>query len=378
MHTLRMLVVDDEMGMRKGIERVLRDWRIRVADFDDEVSFETKLAATGAEAMALIDSEEFDIAILDYKLPDMKGLDIMQRLSEQEPKKTLAIMVTAYASLDVAISATRIGAFDFLTKPFTPEEIRHTIEKAAQHVFLRRKARELEAEKRKVRFQFISVLAHELKSPIAAVEGYLRIIESRVSGENLSDYDRIIKRSMERLEGMNKMILDLLDLTRIESGTKQRTIADLDLVASAREALEDLGERAKARGISLEFAAPDALPVRGDADELRIIWNNVLSNAVKYNRENGSVKLTIVDDGERARIECRDTGIGMTPEEKERLFGEFVRIKNSATKNISGSGLGLSILKRLVSLYGGAIEVESEYGVGTTFRFTILKASPAS
>ena len=106
-----------------------------------------------------------------------------------------------------------------------------------------------------------------------------------------------------------------------------------------------------------------------------IMFNNLISNSIKYNNDNGRVDITITKDKDSIKIAIADSGIGMKPAEQERLFGEFVRFKNEKTKNIEGSGLGLSILKKLVSLYDGEISVESEFGVGTTFNI-ILKSLP--
>lgn len=383
MKTLRVLVVDDEPGMRLGVARALRGFTVRPTDVDltEEYGFAVDQAADGEEALGKIRAAPPDILLLDHKMPGMSGLELLDRLREEPPggdgdtdapADTLTIMITAYASLETAISATKRGAYDFLAKPFTPEELRASSRKAANHLIVQREARKLARERHQVRFEFISVLAHELKAPIAAVEGYLNLMRERTAGEDLAAYDHAIQRSCVRLEGMRKMILDLLDLTRIESGRKSRELSDVDVVEVARTAIETFAPAAGERGIEIELHTDGPVALTGDRGEIEIILNNLVSNAVKYNRDGGRVDVT-VSRGEPggAVLSVADTGIGMSQEEAGRLFEEFVRIKNARTRNIMGSGLGLSIVRKLARLYGGDVVVQSEPDVGTTFTVTI-------
>ncbi len=366
MHRLGVLVVDDEPGMRMGVARALRDYTVHIADLDCEVAFQVDQAESGEVALEKIAQRRPDILLLDYKLPGLNGLDVLERTSDLQGEM-LTVMVTAYASLDTAITATKRGAYDFLAKPFTPQELKNTVQKTAGRLMLTRQARRLAEEKRKVRFQFISVVAHELKAPLAAIEGYLQIIDDKTLGDQLGAYDQMVDRSLVRLEGMRKLIYDLLDMTRIEAGTKKRQFETLDLQQLAESAIETVTTQAQKRDIDVELHVEGPTAMDGDRGELDIILNNLLSNAVKYNRDGGRVDITLTGDENTATLVVADTGIGMSPEECEKLFGEFVRIKNAKTRNIMGSGLGLSIVKKLAQMYGGAAKVESEPDVGTTF-----------
>jgi two-component system, sensor histidine kinase and response regulator len=375
---LKMLVVDDEQLMREGVIRALRKYAVSLPYAEEDYGFELSEAGTGEEALEIIDRTPPDILLLDYKLPGIKGLDVLDHIAQRQ-LDILTVMITAYASLETAVSATRYGAYDFLAKPFTPDELRTAVQKATKHLVLTRQARKLSEEKRRVRFEFISVLAHELKAPLAAVEGYLRIIESKAAGDNVAAYDKMVGRSITRLEGMRKMIFDILDLTRIESGQRKREPAECDAREAAAAAIETALPSAQQRGIAVELHAPGPVLLTADRSELDIILNNLVSNAVKYNRDGGRVDLALEADDETVMITCRDTGIGMTETETQKLFKEFVRIKNDKTKNIMGSGLGLSTLKKLaVEYYGGGVRVESEPGVGTTFTVTLRRRQPAA
>lgn len=374
MDTLRVMVADDEPGMRMGVARALRDFRFQLPDINAEVGFAVDQVETGEQALDSIHAEPPDILLLDYKLPGISGLDVLDRI-ESSSSDILTIMITAYATLETAVSATRRGAYDFLAKPFTPDELRSTVRKTAARLILTRQARRLAEEKRQVRFQFISVLAHELKAPLSAVEGYLQIMNDRSAGDDEAVYHQMVGRSIVRVGGMRKLINDLLDLTHIESGQKQRKLSSVNLCDIARDAIETAAPAAAGRNIAIELHAGEPVVMQADAGEIEIIMNNLVSNAVKYNRDDGRVDVTLSKSGGEVRLAVADTGIGMTQEDAAKLFNEFVRIKNSKTRNILGSGLGLSIVKKIAMLYEGDAAVQSEPDVGSTFT-VVLKDSP--
>jgi len=366
MKTLRVLVVDDELGMRLAVTRVLRGHSISLPELDIDINFDVDQAGTGEEGLEKIQAGPPDILLLDHKLPGMSGLDVLNQISDKQ-YDLQTIMITAYASLETAIVATKRGAFDFLAKPFIPEELKAAVRKAAKHLLLQRQARQLAEEKRQVRFQFISVLAHELKAPLGAIEGYLYLMRDQSLGSDIAAYGKVTERCLIRLDGMRKMILDLLDLTRLESGQKKRELGPVDLIEVARMSIETVQPTAAPRGIAIDLSADGDFHLVGDRGELEIVLNNLVSNAVKYNRDGGRVDVKLARDNGALVIKVADTGIGMTPEESAKLFGEFVRIKNKQTRDIMGSGLGLSIVKKIAQLYHGDVSVASELGIGSTF-----------
>ncbi len=370
MKMLTVLIVDDEPGMGMGASRVLSGTVVSVADLDVTVGFITEVAATGRQALERLSRGDVDLLLLDYKLPDITGLDVLDAL-RVKGIDVMTIMITAYASLEVAISATKNGAFDFLAKPFTPDELRSSVRKASIHLMAGRRARELEKEKRQVRFEFISVLAHELKSPLAAVDGYLRLLEDMVPETGGDTQHHVISRALFRLDSMRDLIFDLLDMTRVESGERERRLEPVDVVSLAKNSLESFEASAGTRGIVMTLSAPDRLLFHADESELQIVLNNLLSNAVKYNRENGRVELTLEMEDGALSVQVRDTGMGIPVEDQHRLFKEFSRIKNEHTRNIIGTGLGLSIVKRIAKRYQGEVTVSSEPGVGTIFCVTL-------
>lgn len=368
--TLNILVVDDEPGMRDGATRVLEGFTARFEEPEADVSYTVQTAASGEQALAVIGERPPAILLLDYKLPGISGLDVLAEI-QGRGLDMVTVMITAYASLETAITATKQGAFDFLAKPFTPQELRTVIRKATSQLLLAREARRLADERRRIRFEFISVLAHELKAPLNAVESYLNVIETRLRDAGLQDLERPVTRSQARIRAMRKLITDLIDMTRIESGTMARELVETDLAELARGVLEAQEPTAADRRITLALEAVGPIMAVVDRGEVEIAVGNLVSNAIKYNRDGGRVVVTVAETTGAARIAVRDTGIGMTEAEAARLFGDFVRIRNEQTQHIEGSGLGLSTTRKIAALYGGDVTVASTPGVGSTFTLVL-------
>jgi two-component system, sensor histidine kinase and response regulator len=366
MASLKVLVVDDEPGIRMGIQRILKNFSVSYPFMNEDFEFDSIEAETGEKAIEIIDSQDIDIILLDNKLPGIEGIEVLDYIRKKS-YNALVMMITSYASLELAIKATQRGAYNFVPKPFTPEELRSAMRNITKKLFLQRMTQKMNIEGKQIRFQFLSVLSHELKSPINAIEGYLNIMKDKQAGNNIEDYEIMIDRSLERIKGMRSLILDMLDLTRIESGKKARNIQNIDICAIANIAIDTVEPMAIQKNVRIYKNFPESSYFQADSSEIEIMFNNLISNAVKYNNENGKVEISIIQFPDNLTIIIEDNGIGMSSEDSARLFEDFVRIKNEMTKNITGSGLGLSITKKIIDLYQGDISVESEPGKGSKF-----------
>jgi two-component system, sensor histidine kinase and response regulator len=375
METLKILVVDDEPGIRSGVARILRNHTVSYPFMDDDFGFIVLEAATGEESIEIIGRDKPDIMLLDNKLPGIQGMEVLQHVKEKQLDIVVA-MITSYASIEVAVKATGDGASDFIPKPFTPQELRSSIDNITKQLYLKRITRKLNTEGRQIRFQFLSVLSHELKAPLNAIEGYLRMMQERQAGNEIGGYDKMIERSLNRVKSMRNLIMDLLDFTKIRFERKQEEMVDLDIRQVARMAVNTIQPYAIQRNIQIFLNREHPLVIKADTKHFEIIFNNLISNAVKYNLDNGRVDIDLSDELGRVVIAVKDTGVGMDKEDMAQLFREFVRIKNEKTRDITGSGLGLSIVKQLVDLYNGEIKVESVPEKGSTF--TLLLPLPQS
>jgi signal transduction histidine kinase len=373
MAVLKVLVVDDEPGIRSGVSRILNNFHVTYPFMDEDYTFQVTEAATGEEGVQILEKEIHDILLLDNKLPGMQGVEVLEIVRNRNYDIVVA-MITSYASIDVAVKATRDGAIDFIPKPFTPQELKSSIENITKQQYLKRITHKMQQEGKKIRYQFLSVLSHELKAPLNAVEGYLRMMQGKQAGELIDDYATPIERSLQRIQGMRNLIMDLLDFTKIRLERKDEKIQAVNLREIASGAMVTVQPYAIQMDVTIKLNTDSDVIIMADPSDMEIIFNNLVSNAVKYNKVGGTANITIDSFETEVIITISDTGIGITKNDKEYLFTEFVRIKNEKTRNISGSGLGLSIVKKIVELYHGSIDLESIPDEGTTFTIRLPKS----
>lgn len=366
MDKLNVLVVDDEPGIRSGVSRILNNFSVSYPFMDSDYGFNVVETSTGEDAIEIIKEQTIDIVLLDNKLPGIQGTDVLEHINKNQPE-ILVMMITSYASLELAVKATNQGAYDFIPKPFTPQELKSALENVSKHIFLRGMTRKLNKEGKEIRYQFLSVLSHELKAPLNAIEGYLKIMQEKQAGEMIEDYEQMIDRSLHRINGMRNLIMDLLDLTKIKLEKKTDKFQQIKVSEIAQNAIESINPYAIQKDVQIFLHDNQDVEINIDPGDLEIIFNNLISNAVKYNKQNGRVDVFIEKQYNLLIIKVKDTGIGLSESEIKNLFEEFFRVKNEQTKHITGSGLGLPIVRKVLDIYNGDIQVESKIEVGSTF-----------
>ncbi|MHC1732483.1 MAG: hybrid sensor histidine kinase/response regulator [Bacteroidales bacterium] len=370
MAQLKILVVDDEPGIRSGVHRILGNFHVTYPFMDEDYTFNILEAATGEEGIEIIDREMPDILLLDNKLPGIQGVEVLEYVRKKNYDIVVA-MITSYASIDVAVRAHNDGAIDFIPKPFTPQELKASIEQITKQQYLRRITHKLKVEGRKVRFQFLSVLSHEMKAPLNAIEGYLKMMQGRQLGNSLDEYTSAIERSLQRIDSMRHLIMDLLDFTKVSFERHVEKMQNVNIKELVSMAVVTVSPYAIHKDIQFVTEVKGCETIWADPNDFEIIMNNLVSNGVKYNKPGGTVTVTVDCNDNEFTLSVADTGIGMNNDEREMLFEEFSRIKNDKTRNISGSGLGLSIVKKVVELYHGVINVESAPDKGSVFTVII-------
>ncbi len=232
------------------------------------------------------------------------------------------------------------------------------------------KLRELED----VRAQFTLVVTHELRAPVAAIQSYLKLIlEGYVPQAKVREtLEKAERRAMEQLA----LIADLLELGRVGSADARGLVQPVQVEQLLREQLDLHAAAARERQITVQTSIPPGLPpVLANPDQIKSLWNNLISNAIKYNVDGGRVNVSVQQNAGRLNFTVADTGIGIPPEAMARLFSEFFRADNAKAVSRLGTGLGLSIVKEIVERAGGQITVESELDKGTTFRFWLPACS---
>lgn len=370
----RVLVVDDEPGMREGCRRIL-----------SAEGYGVDVAGDGQAGLDLfLARRNFDAVLVDLKMPRMNGLELTEHIRRHDPD-VLILVITAYAAIETAVEATKRGAYGYIPKPFTPDELLLPLRNGLAHRALSVEARRLREqaethrqEMEKARFTFISLVAHELRSPLAAVEGCVEAVLA--SAKELTPDDRaLLERARRRSSGLRAMVGDLLSLTALQTGNfvlRRTPVPVGEIIAEATAAHR---ESAAAKRIALACELPPHAPVlQADRDALRMVFSNLIDNAVKYTSEGGHVTVSLAVDANSVTAQIADDGIGMTPEEQTHAFDEFYRARNSAAAQVPGTGLGLTLVKRLVELHGGSVTVRSTSAKGSIFTVCLPLAAPSA
>ena len=221
--------------------------------------------------------------------------------------------------------------------------------------------------------EFLALTTHDLRSPLTVISGVISFFTSGRLGELSPEQKNMVAMMERNAQSLIELVNDLLDASKLESGTMRLDLASIDLRRLVDELRETMEPLAREKGITLEEILPQGLPpVRADRVKLRRIIVNLLSNALKFTSKGGEVQVKAVPEGdELIRISISDTGVGIAPEDVERLFDKYEQARSRATRGEKGTGLGLYITKQLVELHGGEIKVESGVGKGSTFSFTL-------
>ena len=228
----------------------------------------------------------------------------------------------------------------------------------------------------KMKSEFIAMVAHELRAPIATVEQQLAVILGGMAGELNEQQRHLIGRAKERTQGVLTLIKDLLDLSKIEAGTMVQYKEPVNLADVISRVVEQMTVEARQKNIRIEFAPPPVLDVlQADRNSMEGVFANLLSNAVKYTPAGGKVTIGLEESGGYLKVTVTDTGIGIKSEDIPRLFDKFYRVRSTQTRQIVGTGLGLAIVKNIVDAHRGTISVESVEGNGTTVTVLLPMAS---
>ncbi len=216
---------------------------------------------------------------------------------------------------------------------------------------------------------FVRMVSHELRAPLAAIKQQHSVILDGLAGELSAKQVELLSRAQAKIQGLLDLINDLLDVAKLEAGRGQLEQAPLQLGEVLAEVVELLRAKAENQQVTLELELPADLPlIRADRRSMEEIFTNLVSNAVNYSPDGGRVTLSGVSHGDYLEVRVQDTGIGIEAEEVPKIFDKFYRVKHPKTRQVIGTGLGLSLVKGLVEAHRGAVEVESEVGRGTAFR----------
>ncbi len=477
-----ILVVDDEKVIRDGCFKIL-----------DKEGCSVQTCASGEEGLNWLREDFFDLLLLDLKMPGLSGMEVLQQVKDLYPD-LLVLVITGYATVESAVEAMKAGAYDFIPKPFTPDQLRIVVRRALEKKALAKEAeilrrerekglREIASEKskiktiihcmadgvlvmdhegqvvlhnpavvrmlkmdalpvsdqslwgcagneclielvskmRKVREEgnptvsqevrvgemtlmaqiapvrseegeilgtvtvlrdismlramdqmksdFVAMVSHELRAPLTAVEQQLSVVLAGILGELHERQREMLGRAKERTHALLSLINDLLDLAKIEAGFVIQHKEAVQISGVLEKVIELLKPQAEAKTIALHLSLPATPPdVMADRGKIGEVFINLVSNGIKYTFDGGWVNVDVRIEGSHLCVEVSDNGIGISSEDLPHIFDKFYRVKNSQTRRITGTGLGLPIVKGIVEAHLGSIEVESRPGTGSKFR----------
>ena len=353
-------------------------------------------AQSAEAALALLLEHEFALAIVDVQMPGMNGFELAELMRGTERTRHIPIIFVSAAGreLNYAFQGYESGAVDFLHKPLDPHAVvskvnvfvdLHQHRKALRHEMVslaaaHRKQEELvqqlqqtqhELERAvRMRDDFMSMVSHELRTPLNTLYLEAQLRQLHLAKGNLANFapDRLpamIERDQRQIRNMVRLIDDMLDVTRMRRDALSIQTKPVDLAVLAHAVVENLRHQAEAAGVAIALEAPAEL--HGVWDEFRIeqVLTNLLTNALRYGGGK-PVEMVVQQVGDAARVSVRDHGIGIGPDDQERIFEQFERTDDSR-KHAAGLGLGLYITRKIVGLHDGQIRVESTPGQGATF-----------
>jgi two-component system sensor histidine kinase/response regulator len=358
-----ILVIEDETIMRQACTDILTGQGYRVLTAENgTIGLET--AKTSAP----------DLVLVDIRMPGIDGLEVL-RLVEQIDPSIIKIVITGYATIEYAVAAMKNGAYDFLPKPFTPEELRLIVSRGLERRRLVAEKEAALAEKKKMTEFFISIVSHQLQSPLSAVRQYFEVILGNMAGPVSDEARDIIVKADRRLDDLIALIGDWLSLARFDPSRVREEFTRLDVARIIGRHLEFLAPLIDENAVRVSLTTDgDPPPVMGDERSLGEAFSNLISNGVKYNRRGGTLAITVKRQDAQCVVEFSDSGIGIPQKDIPLIFSEFFRVRDTETKEIKGTGLGLAIARKIIEAHDGTIDFQTEYGRGTTFTVRLPSA----
>ena len=480
----RVLVIDDERGIREGCRRILAS-----------EGYVVEVASSGREGLDMVKAHTYDLLLVDLMMPVMGGLEMMEQVRDYDPEIVM-IVVTGFATIETAVEAMKHGAYDYVPKPFAPDQLVAVVNRGLETRRLRLQAQRLMEERDQkllevateeskihtiinsmadgilvinrehqlvlwnpaavkmlglegglesgrdigaiihqeeligvidkifhpessqystiseeielpgketktlmvdvsvvrdrdgqnlgvvsalrditalkeidqIKSQFVNMVAHELRAPLAAVEGYLNAYLTGAAGTDPAANKQMLERAKTRAHSLLDLVNDLLQFIRLDAKRMVRKKESLDISSIIISTVELLKGQGEQKDLQFEVHVPEKLPIiEADQREMEQLFTNLISNAIKYNVKRGTITVSARKNGPFLDIKVADTGIGIGQEHLPYIFDEFYRVSGPETRYTTGTGLGLSIVKKIVESHFGRIEVESKVDKGTTF-----------
>ncbi|MFH2104207.1 MAG: hybrid sensor histidine kinase/response regulator [Chloroflexota bacterium] len=352
----KILIIDDEEVVLDSCTQILAG-----------TSYQISTASDGTLGLKLVEEFAPDLVFVDLKMPGIQGIEVIGKIMELDPT-IVTVVITGFATVSSAVEAMKNGAYDFLPKPFTPDEFRLITLRGLERRKLTLETISLRREKEMLRENFAAIVSHELKSPLGAIKQNLFLLTGD-SVSNLTDEQKNrLDRMTIRIDDLIKLINSWLRVLSVDIGKIKESFAPLSVQPLIVKAIETIESHAVRKDISIDTSVEESVPkFLGEEISFVEALVNILANAVKYTHAGGKVQVNAREANNLIEITISDTGIGISAEELPFIFEDFYRGRSIQTAEGS-HGIGLTISKRIIQAHDGTISVESEPGQGTTFK----------
>lgn len=363
---IKILIIDDE--------EVVLDSCTMILEGED---YQIATAMDGAQGVNLAQEFRPDLVFVDLKMPGMSGLEVLGRVLAFDPT-VVAIVITGYATVSSAVEAMKTGAYDFLPKPFTPDEFRLITRRGIEKRKLVLETIALRREREVLREQFAAIISHEVKSPLSAVQQNLYALAAELSDKLTESQRNRLERLQSRIDDLLKLINTWLRVVTVDISKLQEGFRPTAVEPAILKAIEVTQPHAVRKDIEIRSLITGPLaPIFGDEVTLVEALVNIIGNAIKYSRPGSQVTVTAANEGDLVAIAVADTGVGISQEDLPFIFDDFYAGRSGQVSERS-SGVGLAITRRIIEAHRGEISVESEVGKGSTFviRLPCLQDGP--
>jgi signal transduction histidine kinase len=400
-----ILVVDDNAARLKTLSAKLRGMGHHVTT-----------ATNGQEATALFSKQPFNIVLADIKLPDVSGRQLLETVKEFNPEAAV-IMMAGRNNLEAAVNAVSEGAYAYILKPEARDELKTLISNALREQELLTRNRklvdglqqsnkliseaneklqneinerkrmeqeiqnmnkQLEAQNKELgkasraKSEFLARMSHELRTPLNVVMGFTELMLDQVPGEVNEEQRQCLDDILTSSRDLLELINEVLDLSKVEAGKVELRRKNITLAGVVESVTSAMMAVLSQRKQSLDVDLDKRLPLlQADEARLRQVFFNLLSNASKFTPDGGKIKIEASSKDGWCQVSVSDNGIGVKEKDLKQIFEPFYQADSSMTRERKGTGLGLSLVKEIVEMHGGQIRVESKYGKGSRFTFTL-------
>ncbi len=346
--------------------------RVLIRYLFDQPEYRVLEAADGAAGLTLAHAENPDCILLDLTMPGLSGFEVLERLAANPRTREIPVIILTATDerIETMERAFRHGAVDYITKPISPPRVAVRVRGAIER-------RRLLQEVQDLRASFTSMLVHDLRAPLTVMSAYVDLLEQGAAGPVTAKQQMYLQRLRTSALDMGQLIREILDLSKLEAGKLSMKLTPMDLGAAAADVADRFAPAASQKGIRLRVETPDhPVWVLADSGRMDQVLMNLLSNALKFTPEGGTIDVTLGEVGDLAEIRVIDSGPGIPADEVSLLFEKFGQA-TAGKKLLAGSGLGLVICRHLVEAHNGRIWVETQAGPGARFVFQLPRMADA-